>query len=399
VAALQSSADARAARPPAPARAVAAVFFAFGADLGLWSGASAHVLKIAGVSPPLFGVALTLFIAVYLLAMSGGGVLARVLTVRRSLLIAVPLCGVSVAGLILSPAPWAVFAGLAGFGAFGGLTDLMMNAEATRAEAELGVRLLAGMHARASLAVGVGALAGSYGAVTYGTAPVAAAALVVPLGVAVYAWLWLPRRGIDRVMGGGHAPRSLFTRDLITLGLVLGVSMAGEFTATMWSATLLQAQAPKLADIAGLGASFFALCQAALRFSIDALRRRIADARLMVGSLVVALIGFVGVALQPSFALTVASLALIGLGTGAIVPCGFALAVSRARLAPSAALSVAALFTGVARLPTPLAMGALAAIAPLSAAFALSALLFAAAVGGMLTLKNSDAATPQTPRG
>jgi hypothetical protein len=115
--------------------------------------------------------------------------------------------------------------------------------------------------------------------------------------------------------------------------------------------------------------------------------------------LVVALIGFVGVALQPSFALTVASLALIGLGTGAIVPCGFALAVSRARLAPSAALSVAALFTGVARLPTPLAMGALAAIAPLSAAFALSALLFAAAVGGMLTLKNSDAATPQTPRG
>ena len=70
-----------------------------------------------------------------------------------------------------------------------------------------------------------------------------------------------------------------FAPALIGLGIVIGVSIAAETAALLWSTLLLRAEAPKLAAIAGLGAAFFAGCQATLRVNADVIRLRISDQR------------------------------------------------------------------------------------------------------------------------
>jgi hypothetical protein len=70
---------------------------------------------------------------------------------------------------------------------------------------------------------------------------------------------------------------------------------------------------------------------------------------------------------------------LIGFGAAAVVPCGFALAAGTPGLTPAAGLASANLFSTVARLPAPLATGAIASAVSLPAAFAGFALLLALA--------------------
>ena len=160
----------------------------------------------------------------------------------------------------------------------------------------------------------------------------------------------------------------------------------------LWSALLLRAEAPRLASIAGLGAAFFATCQATLRFNADGVRARISDQRIIVGSFAIAAAGFAVVAGQGGFALSVLGFALIGVGTGAIVPCSFALAARQSEFRPAVGLASASLFSALTRLPAPLAMGAIAQAFSLPLAFAAFAVALAAAAAGMAAFAPSSRA-------
>ena len=65
--------------------AVAAVFFAFGVGVGLWGGASGAILTRSGVDAATFGIILTVYTGAYLVAMSAGGALAHRFGVERAL--------------------------------------------------------------------------------------------------------------------------------------------------------------------------------------------------------------------------------------------------------------------------------------------------------------------------
>ena len=174
-----------------------------------------------------------------------------------------------------------------------------------------------------------------------------------------------------------------FAPALIGLGVVVGVSIAAELAASVWSSLLLREEAPKLAAISGLGAAFFSACQAALRFNVDAIRLRVSDLRIIIASFAIAAAGFALVSVQAGFAASVAGFALIGVGTGPIVPCGFALAARQAAAGPAVGLASASLFSALTRLPAPLATGAIAQALSLPiafAAFALALVTTAAAV-------------------
>jgi hypothetical protein len=138
-----------------------------------------------------------------------------------------------------------------------------------------------------------------------------------------------------------------------------------------------------LAGIAGLGAAFFAVCQATLRFNADFIRLKSTDQRIIAGSFALAAAGFAVVAAKGGFAASIAGFALIGVGTGAIVPCGFALAAQQTGPQPAVGLSSASLFSAASRLPAPLAIGAVAQGLSLPAAFAGLAVALAAASAGM----------------
>jgi hypothetical protein len=72
---------------------VAGVFFAFGVGIGLWGGASGGILARAGVGAGAFGVILTVYTAIYLVAMSAGASLARRFAVRRVVAVGAILFG------------------------------------------------------------------------------------------------------------------------------------------------------------------------------------------------------------------------------------------------------------------------------------------------------------------
>jgi MFS transporter len=364
--------------------AVGGVFFAFGVGIGLWGGASGGILARASVDAAAFGIILTVYIAAYLIAMSAGGALAHRFGVRKVLAVSAIVFG---AGLCASLDAWtgvAVAVTLVASGFFGGVVDVTMNAEGARIERRLGKPILARLHAAASAGMAIGAILGSL--IVASPAPWAVG-LIAAIGF-IAASLAYGRavRNEPEALPPATAldPRGLsFAPALIGLGIVIGLSIAAETAASLWSTLLLRAEAPTLAAIAGLGSAFFSVCQATLRFNADVIRLKLSDQRIIVGSFALAAAGFAVVAAGGGFVTSVAGFAVIGFGTGAIVPCGFALAARQTGTRPAVGLSSASLFSALTRLPAPLATGAIAQTFSLPVAFAAFALALAAASVGM----------------
>ncbi len=354
------------------------MFFALGVGVGLWGGASGAILSRAGVDAATFGILLTCYTGAYLIAMSAGGALAHRFGIGQVLPVAAVVFGAALCGLLNASSVAGVAGAMIATGFLGGVVDVTKNAEGARIERRLGRPILARLHAAASAGIAIGAILGSL--IAAGPAPWAAGAL---------AWLILAGAGVayNRAARSDHhamAPAGPLSRSglsfapaLIGLGVVIGVSIAAEFAATLWSALLLREEAPKLAAVSGLGAAFFAACQAALRFNADAIRLKVSDLRIVGVSFATAAIGFALVGVQAGFAASVAGFALIGVGTGPIVPCSFALAARRSAAGPAVGLASASLFSTVTRLPAPLATGAIAQTLSLPAAFAAFALALA----------------------
>jgi hypothetical protein len=354
------------------------MFFALGVGVGLWGGASGAILSRAGVDASTFGILLTCYTGVYLIAMSAGGALAHRFGVERVLPVAAILFGAALCGLLNASSGVAVAITLIPTGFLGGVVDVTMNAEGARIERQLGWPILARLHAAASAGIAIGAIFGSL--IAAGPAPWAAGVLAwLILAAAGAAYNHAARSDQRPTAPAGPLGRSglSFAPALIGLGVVIGVSIAAEFAATLWSALLLREEAPKLAAVSGLGAAFFAACQAALRFNADAIRLKVSDLRIVGVSFAIAAIGFALVGVQAGFAASVAGFALIGVGTGPIVPCSFALAARQPGAGPAVGLASASLFSTVTRLPAPLATGAIAQALSLPAAFAAFAVALA----------------------
>ena len=370
--------------------AVAGVFFAFGVGIGLWGGASGGILARSGVDAAGLGIILTVYTAAYLIAMSSAGALAHRFGVRQVLAVSAVIFGAALCALLDAWTGAAVAAALIASGFCGGIVDVTMNAEGARIERGLGKPILARLHAGASSGMAIGAMLGS---LIVASATQWAAGLIAAIGLAA-AGLAYDRaaRGEPEAPPPATAldPRGLsFAPALIGLGIVIGLSIAAETAASLWSTVLLRADAPSLAAIAGLGSAFFAACQATLRFNADFVRLKFSDERIIVGSFAVAASGFALVAAERDFAASVAGFALIGVGTGAIVPCSFALAARRSAAQPAVGLSSASLFSALTRLPAPLATGAIAQTFSLPVAFAAFAFALAAASAGMAAVAPS----------
>jgi MFS family permease len=258
--------------------AVAAVFFALGVGIGLWGGASGAILIRSGVDASTFGVLLTVYTGAYLIAMSAGGALAHRLGVEQALSVSAIVYGATLCALLnASTEAWMAIALIvAGF--LGGVVDVLMNAEGARIERGLGRPILARLHAAASTGMALGAILGSL--IAAGPEPWAAgvlAALALAGAGVAYHRAAGPDRPAPAAVGARGRSGLSFAPALIGLGVIVGVSIAAELAASVWSTLLLREEAPKLAAISGLGAAFFSACQAALRFNADTIRLRVSD--------------------------------------------------------------------------------------------------------------------------
>lgn len=369
-----------------PRAVLTGVFFAFAFGLGLFAGAIPTLMRQTGLDTAGLGLALTLHSAAYVGAMTVGGRLLRRIEVRRLMRGVLVLHALTFVALFAAASPLALTVCLVALGLTAGTVDLAMNTDGTALEREAGRPVLIRMHAAASGAFAVGAISGSVVASRVGALACAGLA-VLSIAPVVWALTRIPPRAMA-VLGAPSSPtdaavapsRAHLGLPVLLLGVVLGICIAAEITAQMWSAQFLAQQGGPNPALAGAGAALFAGCQAIVRSLGDTLRRRFDDHRVITVSLVLAALGFAAVALADGFTGSVLGFALVGVGTACVVPCCFALVAKQAPQRAADALGVASLVAGALRLPTPLCLGFVAATWSDAVAFAGIAGLLAAGV-------------------
>jgi MFS family permease len=369
-----------------PRAAVMLVFAAFGATVGAFSGAIPALVRQTGISSELLGLALTGLTLANVVVFALGGMAARHFSNRIMLLLAMPLLALSLAIMLTAKSAALLFAAMLAHGLVIGLTDLIMNAEGSAVENDLRRPVFTAFHGAVSISIAFFAIFSSWLAARFGPVAVAGAASFV----CALAWLAVfanvPARPLQTVTQRRAA--SVVTAPLILMGIIAGLAIACETSAMFWSAKLLDETAPQLAAITGLGVAFFGLCNAMVRFPGDALRAKFGDFRLMTASSLLAIAGFVSLSLSPSFAFSVFSFALVGLGTAIICPCIYNMAAAQIPSNRAAGLGFALLVAGAPRIAMPAIFGALSGAFSTKAAFGLCAGLMCAALLLMTALRS-----------
>ena len=159
----------------------------------------------------------------------------------------------------------------------------------------------------------------------------------------------------------------------------MGLGTAGELVTFFWSAKLLDAEAPSLAAISGIGTAFLCGCAGAARLFGDRVRARFGDQAVVIGALAVSALGMIGVGLTSGFVPHVLGFAVIGIGTAYLVPCLFAIAANSNPSARAARIGLMSLIGSPARISAPYVFGWIAQQSGASAAFGLFSIVTAAA--------------------
>jgi MFS family permease len=362
-----------AAKFASPRAASMLVFTAFGAVVGTFSGSIPAVLRQTGMSSETFGLALTGMSIATVTAMALGGRVARIASNRAILMALLPLIALALVLVMTTTSSALLLAALIFYGAVLGLTDCIMNAEASAIEHDLQRPVFTAFHAVLSLMIAFSAILSSLLTNLYGSL----ASCILPATVlAIAGWSTyrhmaarpLPRASFKGSAGIGSLP-------LVLIGLAAGFANAAEMSAVFWSAELLHEMAPQLAAISGLGVAFFSICAASVRFPGDALRARFGDMRLVLASLATAIIGFISLWLSPSFVFSVLAFALVGLGLAIIYPCLFNLAARQVPHDRAGGIGFASMIAGGPRILAPYFFGWLSGTFSISAAFGACAII------------------------
>ena len=362
-----------------PRFSVAITFLCFGIGLGLWSGSVPEVSRNSGLSPEALGAAFVGFGIASIVGFALAGRVLVSLSLKRRLLILLALTALCLAVLLQSHSAFMLFAALFVFSFLSASVDLIMNSEGVAVERETGFPILSGFHAMSSVGLAGGAILGSYLSVTFGVAITAIAGFIAYAIAMITVVKATPDRGPTEATSG----RSWFkpSTTFILLSTIVGISIAVELSAIMFSAKTLAAEAPALAAYAGTGATVYAVIQAITRFGGDALRAKIGDEKLLVISLGIALFGLANVVLSTGFAHSIIGFGIVGLGTACIVPAGFALAPKLAPASAAAAISTLSLVGAPFRIITPVNYGSISGIAGFSLGYGIYAALAVLAFG------------------
>jgi MFS family permease len=352
-----------------------ATFAAFGSVVGTLAGSAPQLIAQHGLDNAIYGLGITFMSAATVGSMGLSGALARRFSHRILLLSILPILLGSLWLLLAEGSVVEFFVYAMIYGIAGGITDVIMNAEAGAIEQSLGKRIFIIFHGMGSTFVAIFAILSSLLSTYYGTsASVAATALPV---IVAFALIFINIRG-DRLeplpVVKEQKLLAAFTPRLMLIGVTAGFVISCEIAALMWSSELLAQSAPQLASIAGLGAAFFGLSNALLRFPGDWLRNHFNETTLMSVLMLVAAVGFSGLALVSGFAANVGFFALVGMGVAILCPCLFAMAGRETPHNRAAGLSVAMLVAGVPRIVMPTIIGAIAEIYSARLAFGLCAI-------------------------
>jgi MFS family permease len=235
---------------------------------------------------------------------------------RRILMLAIPLLSATVMLIGLAPNALVLGLGFVCYGVLFGLSNIAMNVEADRVEAQSGSRVMNTCHGVWSLGLLGATLIGTL-ARGAGISPGLHFALMVPLivaGTALVVWPMSPAP--PRAHTGGAVRGRIALPTLMTLILV-GFAIAGallEGALRNWSVIFMRDSfsAPAWVDTLTLPA--FLIAQTAGRLQADRLITRFGPVAVARTLLAVALIGLVLVVLSPNLVVALIGFAMVGFG-------------------------------------------------------------------------------------
>ena len=317
-------------------------FAVFGFATGTWGAnvpaAKAHFgLDAAGIATALLAAAIG---AVLCLSFAGRAVAA--LGARRVAQGAgLAMCAALAATLQVDrvAALWAV---MAVFGGAGAWFDVAINAEASVLETRSGKKVMSGFHGMFS----AGGMAGA-GTGAWLIAAGVPAALQVAAAGGVLAVLLL---GASTSMLDDDTPppgdpgtpasaRRGRRAPLLVLGALAAIGLVAEGAMYDWSVLYLRIETGAAPALAPLGYASFSAAMAATRFAGDALRTRVAPARLLAGSALLAAVAMAAVLLVRDPVVALIGFALVGAGFANVVPIIFIAAARVPGTAPAAAIA------------------------------------------------------------
>lgn len=300
--------------------AVAAMFLVNGFVMGSWAPQIPLLLPRHEIGEAVLGGLILLLGlgAVGAMALSGG-LIAR-LGSRRPLVVFALLAAGTLAPVVLAPSLPLLAVAMLAMGAFIGLMDVAMNANAVEVERRLGRAIMSSSHGFWSLGGFIGGGIGGFAIGWLGAEghALAVSALSVAVVAAAVPWLWrdtpAPR--------AADAPKPGWPRDprLYVLGLMALGCMVPEGAVLDWAALYLVQELGAAETASGLGFAAFSGAMAIMRFAGDGVRNRFGAVRVLRVSALVAAAGLLAGAVAPSPALAVAAFALAGLGIANTVP-------------------------------------------------------------------------------
>lgn len=345
---------------PAPGRArwaVAAMFAANGVVMGSWAPQVPLLLPRLGIDKIGLGILILILGIGAVASMLFAGRLIgrfgarRVLTVFAwGLVPALPL-------VVASPSVLLAALTMALLGAVVGTMDVAMNANSVEVERRLGRAVMSSMHGFWSLGGFAGAALGGvlidrFGALPHALATAAAVAATVALA-APQLWDEPPGPRTE-----GHRER-LLPRDLALwlLGAMALFCMVPEGSVMDWGALYLKTDFAATTAESGLAYGVFAAAMAAFRFLGDRLRDRFGAVRTLRWSGIAAACGMAGAALSPALPLTLAALALCGMGVANMVPILFSAAGNHPGLPAGTAVGIVTMVGYAGILVAPFSIG------------------------------------------
>jgi len=250
------------------------------------------------------------------------------------------LCGIGyallLAPLLLMPGYVALLALLAMFGAVSSIFDVTINAEGVELERLTGRPLLSGIHGMFSAGGMAGAAIGSAWLAAGGSAQWHLLCVAF-VGMATVLWaathMLQPRGTVD--LPSSESRFVLPRGALAVLGLMAAMGLIAEGAIYDWSVLFMQSELGSPQQQAALAYASFSGAMALTRFGGDWMRARVAPARLLRASALVAALAMVCVLLTRDPWVALVGFALVGVGFANVVPLLFS-AASRIPGTPAA---------------------------------------------------------------
>lgn len=320
--------------------ATGAFFYLQGIVFFSWASRIPDITQKLGISDATFGAVLMIMPIAQFVTMAGAGYLISKKGSRWTLTLAAllyPLFLVFVGAASSLPE---LCVALAGFGILGNLSNLSVNAEGLNVERLYGRNILATFHGIWSLGAFSGAGLG-YLMASRSLSPLTHYLMVYGLTLLLVCVLrpWLLTDKQVSVSDAVEQRRIKPDKLTIMLGLIAFCAMICEGTMVDWIGIYFDRMAEDYPRLIGLGLALFMTPMTAGRFLADSLSTRLGNVSVISLSACLTAAGLLLIIAFPCLPLTMAGIALTGLGISSLVPLCYSQVGKSTRQSPGIALA------------------------------------------------------------